>query len=143
VNRQVFDECLGQLLNAKFLHILGGGKFVKGTRKLVDNIYSEKELDLHQRIVYYVVDITRYVVRDLSNGYEIQSKAIMYAEKIKNHSTFEGKEPLRIAAVLVFLAGRNYHLSKFKQYISYLTGVSQSYISTNYLGYEDEINNKI
>jgi hypothetical protein len=35
--------------------------------------------------------------------YIIQNKAISYAEKIKHHPVFEGKEPLHIAAMLIFL----------------------------------------
>ena len=44
-----------------FIRSVGDGKFVKSTRKLVAKIYTEKEIDIHQRIICYISDIAKTV----------------------------------------------------------------------------------
>jgi hypothetical protein len=77
---------------------------VKCTRKLNSNIYSEKKLDLHQRFVNYIIDITGGI-DDTYCRQRIRDKAIMYSEKIKKKLViYEGKETLRVASLLPLIA---------------------------------------
>ena len=62
----------------------------------------------------------------------ILNKAVLYAEKIKHQPVFEAKEPWRVAVMLIYLACIKCGLWIRLKDISNATGVSSSYLSSNY-----------
>ena len=128
-----------KLAQTNLIHTFGGGKFLKSTRKLNGSVYPDKKLDVHQRIINYIVDITE----GIDYGHcrqQIREKAIMISERIKKNPTiFEGKETLRVADILLLIAEQECHVPRFRSYLREATGVSLSHLS-NYKNYAHKIN---
>jgi transcription initiation factor TFIIIB Brf1 subunit/transcription initiation factor TFIIB len=86
----------------------------------------ESKLDMHERIRCHVTSITKYLDRHYSHV--INRKAVSWANEAEGHTLLEGKEPLNVAAELVFLAGRQFGIKKLADYIHDETGVSKPYL---------------
>jgi len=115
-----------KLVDEDFIHVSKSGRLLKRRRKLAESIAMESKLDMHERILCHVTSIAKYLGRHYS--YAINRKAISWTNEVKGHPLLEGKEPLNVAAELVFLAGRQFGIKKLADYIHEETGVSKPYL---------------